>query len=256
METKSININREYLYYLYKAEKSKWFFIEALANRTNNYKSVKILNSDNVLIWLEDLTIDDNTIQGYGSEDHQLMRVEIKDIVDWMIVDNNKLIGGYTIRYYRQTLNDDDRTNFDIEFGLKIDDGNDFFYPDFSTPEGVIIQLEMAYNAKSIEGILECKDLIMEAKNVLNYTNYEISDDLLSETADLLKTSIIENINHYGFPEFTDVERSFTLLDVKDSGKQKLISEKLIFSDGTSKTNRFWVGLNKNDEWKVLDLVE
>ncbi len=255
METKTIDINEEYLYYLYKAEKTRWYFFEALDNRTNSYKSVKVLNSDNIYIWLEDLKIDETTIQGYGSEDRQLMKVEIKDIVDWMIVEDNKLIGGYTIRYYRETLSDNDRINFDIEFGLKIDDGDDYFYPDYSTPEGVIIKLEEAYNSKSIEGILECKDFMMEAENVLEHTDHEIGDHLIFETADLLKTSLIENLNHYGFPQFTDVERCFSLLDVKKSGKQKLISEKLIFINETSKTNKFWVGLNKNDEWKVLDLV-
>jgi hypothetical protein len=66
-----------------------------------------------------------------------------------MIVDNRRLIGGYTIRHYRDTLDNEERLNFDIDFGVKIDDGNDHFKPDFSTPEGAIIKIEDYYSEKT-----------------------------------------------------------------------------------------------------------
>jgi len=245
-----------YDYAFYKAKNTLWMFNKMIESSELQFYSIKFKNSSAIYVWLNKVFIDSNYYYGTLDENDQVHSIKITDAIDWMIIINDRLIGGYTIRHYRSTLSENDRINFDIEFGLKIDDGNDFFFPDYSTPEGVIIKLEEAYNAKSIESVLACKDFFMEAENVLKYTDHEINDYLLSETADLLKTSLIEHINYYGFPEFLDVERCFALLDVRELGKQKLISEKLIFTDGTSKTNKFWIGLNKNDEWKVLDLVE
>ncbi len=57
--------------------------------------------------------------------------------------------------------------NFDIDFGVKIDDGNDFFKPDLTTPEGTIIKIENFYSNKDLRGVISCRDFEMEAKNLL-----------------------------------------------------------------------------------------
>lgn len=256
MKKENIEATKEYLYSLYKAKNTLWYFINCLEKKNDNYSSIKFKNNEGTYVWLENLKYENGFFHGTLTENQESEKISEENIIDWMIVDDNRLIGGYTIRYFRNGLTKEERINFDIDFGLKIDDGNDFFYPDSSTAEGIIIALEEAYTKKSINDILACKDFKMEAENLLKETHHPITDQLIIETGELLKISLIENLQHYGFPSFNNVERSFTLLNEKFEGRQKLIFEKLIFDNGDTKSNKLWVGQDKNSDWKVLNLVD
>lgn len=177
----------------------------------------------------------------------------ITDVIDWMVIDNGRLLGGYTIRHYRNSLDEEARLNFDIDFGVKIDDGDDFFRPDFSTPEGVIILLEKFYTKEDVEGILTCRDFSMEAQNILKERGFAVTIELEKEMSELLKISLVEDLKTNGFPYFTNIERSFSIIE--EQVNQKLIQEKVIYEDGGVTYNALWVGYS-NEKWKVLNLVE
>ncbi|MCY1692719.1 DUF2314 domain-containing protein [Exiguobacterium sp. SL14] len=173
--------------------------------------------------------------------------------MDWMIIEKGRMIGGYTIRHYRDTLHEDEKLNFDIDFGVKIDDGNDFFKPDFSTPEGVIIKIENYYSDENMEGALSCKNFIQEAEILLKERDINITEELREQVAETLKTSFIESLLSNGFPYFKNIERNFTLEEkIKD---RQLIKEKVIYPNGSITYNKLWVG-HSNGEWKVLNNVD
>nr|WP_199156161.1 DUF2314 domain-containing protein [Pedobacter sp. ASV2] len=251
-----IEINEKYLYNLYKAKSTLWYFVDQLKTNLTNYKAIKFKNQHNVFVWLENVTYENAVFNGALSENNKDKNVPMEEVIDWMLVEDNRLIGGYTIRHYRETLTDEERLNFDIDFGLKIDKGNDVFYPDLSTLEGAIIMLENFYTEQSLDGALSCKDFYEESKNVLLEAGQNLEEQLIQETAALLKLAFIENLQHNGMPNFANVERVFErLLSNKEENKQ-LIEEKLIYPNGRIEVNRFWVAKNSEDKWKVLDMVE
>lgn len=251
-----IEIDNAYQYQLYKAKNTFWYFNDLIKSKSTNYRSVKFKNEENVYVWLENVMIEGNYYSGVLSENNSPLKVLIDDIIDWMIIDNGRLIGGYTIRHYRSTLSEEEKINFDIDFGVKIDDGNDFFYPDLSTAEGALITLEGFYTKNSLDGALSCKDFYKEAKNILIETRKDLDEYLITETAELLKLSFIENLQKNGMPNFENIERVFNRLVFNEKEHKVLIEEKLIYSDGEENVNKFWIAENESKEWKVLDLVE
>ena len=252
----NMEIDKIYRYNLYKAKNTLWYFNSLIMNKNPEYNSVKFKNNEGVYVWLEDVKIEGNYYSGNLAENGNPQNILINDVIDWMIIETGRLIGGYTIRHYRNTLDDEAKMNFDIDFGVNIDDGNDFFYPDLSTPEGAIIMLENFYTEQSLDGGLSCKDFYKESKNVLLETGQNLEEQLIQETAELLKLVFIENLQRNGMPNFANTERVFeSLLSNKHENKQ-LIEEKLIYADGRSEVNRFWVAKNSEDKWKVLDMVE
>lgn len=249
----TIEVNKDYQYGLYKAKNSLWYFNESISRGFNGYNAVKFKNEQGTYVWLENVSIVNEFYTGNLSENNSSHNVLIKDIIDWMVIDNGRLLGGYTIRHYRNSLDEEARLNFDIDFGVKIDDGDDFFKPDFSTPEGVIILLEKFYTEEDLEGILTCKDFSMEAQNILKEKGLAVTIELEKEMSELLKISFVEDLKTNGFPYFTDIERSFSIIE--EQVNQKLIQEKVIYEDGSVTYNTLWVGYS-NEEWKVLNLVE
>lgn len=242
-----------YLYQLYKAEKTLWYFNILIENKFSGYTAVKYKNEQETYVWLEGVTIEKEFYSGQLSENQNSGQVLIKNVIDWMIIEDGRLIGGYTIRHYRNTLDDEAKMNFDIDFGVRIDSGNDFFKPDLSTPEGAIIMLEKFYTDENIEGIITCKDFKMEAENMLKNSEMEITKATKTEMAEVLRLTLIEDLQSRGFPHFINIERNFILL--KEKSNQRLIKEKIIFEDGTITINNFWIGFSEG-EWKVLNLVE
>lgn len=249
----TIEVNKEYLYSVYKAENTLWYFIEQVQKNNLDYSAVKFKNENDVYVWLENVEYENEFFKGVLSETNEKKDVSLKEVIDWMLVEENRLIGGYTIRHYRNGLSEEERLNFDIDFGLKIDNGNDFFKPDLSTPEGAIIALENFYTEKSLEGVLSCKDFYREAENILLETGKDLEGELVKETAELLKLSLIENLQKNGMPDFTDVERVFNRITEEES--KQLIEEKLIYPDEGEEVNKFWL-VKDEKKWKVLDLVE
>lgn len=122
-----IEENEIYQYNLYKAKNTLWYFNDLIKNGFSGYNSVKFKNNEGVYVWLENVKIEDNNYSGDLAETGLSQKISINEVIDWMIIEEGRLIGGYTIRHYRDTLDDEAKINFDIDFGVKIDDGNDFF---------------------------------------------------------------------------------------------------------------------------------
>lgn len=81
-------------------------------------------------IWIADVVYDGERFTGTlsnipadvpGLEHGQRVVVALNEISDWMVVDNGRLIGGYTIRVFRDRLSDQERSDFDRESGLLFD---------------------------------------------------------------------------------------------------------------------------------------
>lgn len=249
-----IEETKEYTYYLYKAKNTLWYFNDLINNEFSGYNSVKFKNSENVYVWLENVKIEENYYLGNLAENGNSQKILINNVIDWMIIENGRLIGGYTIRHYRDTLDDESKMNFDIDFGKKIDDGNDFFKPDSSTPEGAIIKIENYYSNNDLKGVISCKYFQKEAENLLEERGAIITAEAKNKISEVLKSSLIETFQLNEFPNFENIERCFTLIEEKED--QRLIEEKVIYQNGNFTFNNLWVWKSKEGEWKILNLVE
>lgn len=125
----------------------------------------------------------------------------------------------------------------------------------YNLPQEAIHSLEQAYRNKDIQGIVDSKDFIEEAKLVLEQTkiNDEYDKDMLTETAKLLKLSLIKSIQEHGFPNFINLETEVYGLQ-KFRNNIYVVNEKIIYSDGDIYETRIFLSVN-NDIWKVV-LVE
>jgi len=71
-------------------------------------------------IWVDEVTYVDGVFRGSMGDDVPALRLEFgekiavdeKDILDWMIVEDGKLIGGYTIRLAMQRMSPEERERF------------------------------------------------------------------------------------------------------------------------------------------------
>lgn len=71
-------------------------------------------------IWVDDVTYSDGIFRGNMGDDIPALRLEAgekitineEDIVDWMIVEDGKLVGGYTIRLAVQRMSPEEREQF------------------------------------------------------------------------------------------------------------------------------------------------
>jgi uncharacterized protein YegJ (DUF2314 family) len=81
-------------------------------------------------IWVDELTYTDGVFRGSVGDDipalhlefGQKIRVDEKDILDWMIVEDGKLIGGYTIRLAMQRMSPEERERFLASLDYVIED--------------------------------------------------------------------------------------------------------------------------------------
>ncbi len=82
-------------------------------------------------IWVSNITFEDNKY--YGVVDNlpesttdvkigDTIQIVKDNISDWMYVDNQKLLGGFTIRLLRKRMTELERKQFDAENGLTIED--------------------------------------------------------------------------------------------------------------------------------------
>jgi len=207
-----------------KANLTLWYFEESLKNQQphQNYFSIKVLITDGdegEHIWLTDPHFDDegNLFGTVGNEPVNIRSVKFnqkigirRDLIsDWMIIENGRLIGGYTIRAIRDGIAEKEKAAFDNSIGLYIDEGVDHFKANLETPEGAILAIEKAYNNKDIDAAIACKDFFEEAKSLLSVMKMEIDQDIINETAEVLKLSFINNIEEHGFPDFSTVQNAF-----------------------------------------------
>ena len=71
-------------------------------------------------IWVDEVTYSDGVLRGSVGDDLPALRLEFgqkinvdeKDILDWMIVEDGKLIGGYTIRLAMRRMSPEERERF------------------------------------------------------------------------------------------------------------------------------------------------
>lgn len=101
-------------------------FVERIAiphpNRT--YVALKVrfspLDGPPQDIWVDNVTYKDGTFRGSMGDDiptlrltfGEQIRISTEDIVDWMLVEDGKLIGGYTIRLAVQRMSPEERARF------------------------------------------------------------------------------------------------------------------------------------------------
>lgn len=249
-----IEIDIIYKYNLYKAKNTLWYFNKLIDKSFTDYVAVKFLDSSNVYVWLENVKFEGNYYLGKLAGNGKTQKIPINEVIDWMIIEDGRLIVGYTIRHYRNTLDVEAKMNFDINFGVTIDAGNDFFKPDLSTPEGAIIRIENLYTEENLDGVISCKDFEMEAENMLRDSDLEINELTKKDLAEVLKLALIEDIKSNKFPHFKNIERDFLL--ITEQNNQKLIEETIIFEDNSTEHNKFWIGQSKIGDWKVLNLVD
>jgi uncharacterized protein YegJ (DUF2314 family) len=110
-------------------------FIASLQNPAQNqtHFSVKAQIVDGVHsehMWLYDVSFDGNQFQGkIGNNPLNVANVSLGDdfvlkpseISDWMIIEDNRLVGGYTIRVLRNGLSGEELKKFDESLPFKVD---------------------------------------------------------------------------------------------------------------------------------------
>lgn len=253
-----------------KAKLTLWYFENSLKFplEHQSYFSVKVLIVDGEHgehIWLTNPHFDDerNLYGTVGNEPVNIKTVKLDQMIgisrdqisDWMIIENGKLIGGYTIRAIRDGIPDKEKRSFDESVGLYIDEGVDYFEPNFETPEGAILSLEKAYSDKNLANALSCKDFYEEAKMMLvSKMNMEFDEDIIKQTAEVLELSFIKNIEEHGFPNFSDLKSGFPLRE-KISENHWIITEVCWFADGGKSIQKLHT-YKTNSGWKVLALVD
>lgn len=232
------------------------------------YFSVKVLIDDGVNrehLWLVSPSFDDegNLYGIVGNKPvyvnsvavNQKIGIDPRFISDWMIIEEGRLIGGYTIRAIRDGRPDHERPEFDRQVGLYIDEGIDYFVHDFSTPEGAILCLEDAYDEQDIEKALECKNFEEEARMLLLEMNDRCRGrEILETTANILRTAFIKSLQKDGFPVFKDLRRAYPYRK-KITDNLYLITEVCIFPNGTKSQQQIYT-FKGEDGWRVLNIKE
>ncbi|TAJ11078.1 DUF2314 domain-containing protein [Marinilabiliaceae bacterium JC017] len=230
------------------------------------YFSIKVKIMDNGKgehLWLTDPDFDtDGNLFGIvANEPIDVTNVKIdqkigidRDLVsDWMIIENGRLVGGYTIRAIREGLTGEALAQFDQSVGgMYIDEGEDYFVPDFNTPEGAILALEEAYDRQDLEEAMACKDFKAEARLMFQKLKRgEMDDEIIDKTAEVLRLSFMKSIKENGFPCFEGIRRAFPQRQ-KISDNHFVIEEVCLFSDG-GKTSQHLNTYKTEKGWKVLN---
>ena len=81
-------------------------------------------------IWVDEVTYADGILRGNVGDDIPALKLEAgeeikideEDILDWMIVENGKLIGGYTIRLAVERMSSEERERFLETLDYSIED--------------------------------------------------------------------------------------------------------------------------------------
>ncbi len=211
-------------------------------------------------LWLGDVKIDeDGSVFGtVSNEPVDLQNISLgskvlvqgEDISDWMIVEGGRLIGGYTVRVYRDQLEPAAQNDFDQSLGLIVDDGVDYFPHDHTTPEGAILCLEDAYSAGDIEAAVSCKHFLREASHLLGrIPNMPADPAIIEATAKTLEEAFRDHISSGELPDFSEVERAFPIREYEDD-YTVMVTEVCRLPNGTKTLDKIWV-YKVGDEWKV-----
>lgn len=216
-------------------------------------------------IWLSDPSFEsENSISGIiGNEPIDVTNVKMgqkititKEFVsDWMIIENGRLIGGYTIRAIREGYSGLQLENFDKSLGgMIVDYGEDYFIPSFDTPEGAILLLEQAYDEDDIEKAMACKNFHKEAEFMLQKSlQIPLDDEIISKTGETLKLSFISHMQSEGMPKFHGVKRAFRRQKITND--HYIITEICYHPDGKMTVDKLHT-FKTDTEWKVLQAAE
>ena len=210
-------------------------------------------------IWLDDVSFDSSNIF-YGKVGNNPMSVanvslgqEVgvgsDDVSDWMIAEDGRLIGGYTIRALREGLKGSELKAFDRKVGMYIDEGVDYFEHDQSTPEGAILCLEDAYDARDLDQALACKHFQAEATLLLKKFTFPSDAEMVSKTAEALQLTFIQQL-HGEFPSFEGLLRAFPRREYIDEDLC-IVTEVCHYPDGGKSEQRLYVS-RKDGLWYVL----
>ena len=119
-----------------KARETLAQFEERLANPTptQTMAIVKGRFSEGDLVehmWLNEIVVTSDGYRGVlGNDPYELKGVRAGEtltvprerVSDWIVVDDGKLVGGYTMRVLRSRLPEDERAAFDEQNGIRIED--------------------------------------------------------------------------------------------------------------------------------------
>ncbi len=250
-----------------KAKSTLHYFVKVISNPTNIHANFSIkakikdnFNEEN--LWINNVRYNNFVFEGilgnypksiknvkYGDN----LKISIDDVIDWMFVENKRLIGGYSIRVARSMMDEQDRQKFDKSLFFFIDEGEDYFREDLSTPEGSITTYEEAYRRQDLNVILKCKNFKEEAKIYMlkKFGSFFYDEKSLIDLQESLKLSFIKKIEIEGFKKIDWRKRAFTRRDYIDDDLV-LVTEWVFKEDGTKSRMRYYVWRNPNYMWKVL----
>lgn len=255
-----------------KARLTFGYFISSLAEpkASQVYFSLKAKFTDGIHsehIWLQDISTDEsgnffgvvgNTpIQLENIQLHQQVGVSADNVSDWLIIEDSRLIGGYTIRALRDGMDEGARQQFDASLGFLIDEGVDYFVHDHSTPEGAILTLEDAYDLRDLDKCIAAKDFRTESMLMLSkmpaFDRPEMREELITRTAEALRLSFVNWVLEQGFPTFTGITRAFPYREAVNENLF-IITEVCRLPDNTRTIDRLYVA-RTDGVWKVAGLV-
>lgn len=202
-------------------------------------------------IWLDAAEISENVIYGIvNNVPANLKNIELgkkigvseNEITDWLIIENNRLIGGYTIRAIRDKMSRPHRELFESTINFKIDSGVDYFEATNTTPEGAIILLENAYDSRDLESVYNLIDFAHEASVMLTKTmpKFDGNPELIQKFVELLKVSLEKELVEKRWPTFKNVERAFIKKEII-SDEIMILTEHLTLNGSPFATNKLYV---------------
>jgi len=119
-----------------EAKKTLPLFIQAFQSPTptQTWFAIKVAfpfgdSGSNEHMWVSKLSLSENQFEGILANEPvdikdmhfgDRVTVDVQDISDWMIIDDGRLLGGFTIHVLRNRTNGDERKQFDAEFGYLI----------------------------------------------------------------------------------------------------------------------------------------
>jgi uncharacterized protein YegJ (DUF2314 family) len=251
-----------------KAGLTLWYFIESLSNPLPEQScfavKIKIRNEKYAEhIWLTDPEFDQegNLFGTVGNEPGNVTSVRMGDrigvesslVSDWMMIESGRLIGGYSIRAFRDSIPENEQRAFDDAAGLFIDEGADYFKVNFDTPEGAILSIEQYFSENNLDLVLLCKDFHAEAKLVLDKTDLEPDYITVAVMAEALRASFLQYIEKEGMPDFSMKTSAFTNRE-KINDDYWIITEICVYPDGYRSVERIYTYKSPNG-WRVLGTV-
>ena len=216
-------------------------------------------------IWLSEPSFDEegNIYGVIGNEPIDVTNVKIGEKVgitfdyvsDWMIIEKGRLIGGYTIRAIRDGVPENQLADFDNSLGgMIVDEGEDYFPVNYETPEGALLSLEKAYDNDDLEAAINAKSFNKEAEFMLKKrVDFEIDDDLIKQTAEVLELGFIKEMKENGMPKFTNIRRAFKRQMISD--EHCIVTEICVYPDGGKSIQKLST-YKVNNQWKVVALEE